>query len=80
MSTGYKYSAAFARPAFVDQYGNGETGDPGITSLEYFAAKAMQGLAANPGCMNMSNEEIATTAVDMASELSKALEKYYRTP
>jgi 2-oxoglutarate dehydrogenase complex dehydrogenase (E1) component-like enzyme len=80
MSTGnsHDYAPAFSKPTFQDQYGYREQGCDGMYQLTYFATHAMQGLAANPECQNMSNEEIAATAVDMAKELSKALDSHYK--
>lgn len=39
---------AFPVPLHEDIRGNYAGGDPGMTMLDYFAAKAMQGILANP--------------------------------
>lgn len=46
---------------------------PGLTKREYFAAKALQGLLANPGVM--IGKTVAEDAVKMADHLIKALEE-----
>ena len=45
----------------------------GITLRQHYAGLAMQGFAANPAMVDLSNKQIAKCAVDMASDLLAAL-------
>lgn len=68
MSLTYGANSAFARPA--DSL---DDGSAGLTKREYFAAMAMQGLAANPDPISTSG--IARIAVSLADALIAELNK-----
>ncbi|WP_287497513.1 hypothetical protein [Pandoraea sp. CB10b_02] len=46
----------------------------GLTVRDYFAAKAMQGLAANPEAWDMTDEKVAEWAYNAADAMLKARE------
>ena len=47
----------------------------GMSLRDYFAAKAMQAMSANPGCNSYSLGEIAELSYKQADEMLKAREK-----
>lgn len=47
----------------------------GMTLRDYFAAKAMQGLAANPEAWDMTDERVAEWAYNAADAMLKAREE-----
>ncbi len=48
--------------------------DPGVTTRQYFAGLAMQGLLANPECINLDTVTAARNAVAFADALIRKLE------
>jgi hypothetical protein len=62
------------KPAFTLQDDYSENAY-GLTKREYFAAKAMQGLCANPEQIMETPEEIAELSIKFADELLKQLDK-----
>lgn len=52
-----------------------KTPTSGMSLRDYFAAKAMQALIANPECCNMSKTSIAEWAYNMAVVMLKEREK-----
>ena len=47
----------------------------GMPLRDYFAAKAMQGMSANPGCNNYNLSKIAELSYKQADEMLKAREE-----
>jgi hypothetical protein len=61
-------------PAFPSTYHNG-WGEPekGMTLRDYFAAKAMQGMCANPNCKaEVGEDKFAEAAYEVADAMMKA--------
>ena len=72
MNTG---GPAFPRPASpAHEYGFHKHQD-GMTLRDYFAAKAMQGIVANPNAQGMSYREISDRAYTQADAMLKAREQ-----
>lgn len=74
----YPTSTAFPfnREEEVGDYGHKVSNfEDGLTKREYFAALAMQGLCANPGCGVTGPSKIAEWAVEQADKLIEELNK-----
>ena len=61
---------AFPGFDYIDQYG--KKNPEGMTLRDYFAAKAMQGIVANPNAQGLSYEAISMRALAQADEMLRA--------
>ena len=63
-------------PAFPNGVCDSNTGSyhivDGMSLRDYFAAKAMQGMSANPGCNNYNLSKIAELSYKQSDEMLKA--------
>ncbi len=77
----YQKSTAFSNSAFYHEYAGAISPQDGMNLLEYFTAKAMQGLCVNAGRSGYNNaKDIASFSVEVAKETLILLEEEYNKP
>lgn len=70
------YDTAFARPYSEPYSGCSEQAQMGMSTIAYFTAAAMQGLAANPGLNDCSIEDISEMAVELAHKTIQSINTF----